>query len=287
MQSYRGAQSDENRPIAEVSYQCDGGKTIQAAYYAGETKPAAAPGQPPTPGGSVALRLSDGRTLDLYQTISADGARYSDGNPSVQGSESIVFWSKGNGAMVLEHNTDLTYSGCVKIAPNPGDLPLIYTNGADGFSIRYPADYTLDSAYSYQALGPGKDIAGVKFTIPESFAKGTNLSDDTYLSVEEIPQAKQCTADLFMYAGALRGHAPVTLADGDTTYSVASSTDAAVGNRYEETLYAIPGSNPCIAVRYFIHYGVLENYPPGMVTAFDHAALTKQFDEMRRTLVLN
>ena len=68
------------------------------------------------------------------------------------------------------------------------------------------------------------------------------------------------------------------------TYSVASSTGAAAGNRYEETVYALPGTNHCIAVRYFIHYGVIENYPVGLVREFDKKSLLKEFDTIRRTL---
>ena len=73
-------------------------------------------------------------------------------------------------------------------APEPqSTLPQAYSNKALGFSIRLPADYTIDESYKYQAFGPGKDIAGVKFTIPASVAAGTNLGSDSYISVEEIP----------------------------------------------------------------------------------------------------
>ncbi len=60
-------------PIATASYLCNAGTTITAAYYRGGPTPTPAPGQPPTPTGSVALTLSDGRTMMLAQTISADG----------------------------------------------------------------------------------------------------------------------------------------------------------------------------------------------------------------------
>lgn len=131
------------QPIADVTYACDGGKTIHALYYQ-RTSPSqsatagggvgrdsvsappaeeaarnpgfrgseatatpAAPGMPPTPGGSVAITLSDGRAMTLPQTISADGARYANAD------ESFIFWSKGNGAFVMEGNAT-TYANCVQ-----------------------------------------------------------------------------------------------------------------------------------------------------------------------------
>lgn len=273
-------------PVSEsnsVSYACDAGKTIAATFTAGESKAASSADQPPTPGGSVALSLSDGRQMTLRQTLSADGARYSDGDPNVSGNESFVFWSKGNGALVLEDNEQKSYTGCVVTAPDSGGLPNVYQDGATAFSIRYPEGYTPGPNYTYDALGPGKGISGVKFTIPSSLAQGTNLGSDSYISVESIPQTQSCSANLFL------DNAPQTasVTDNGTDYSLASTTGAGAGNRYEETVYAIPSTNPCIAVRYFVHYSVIENYPPGTVQAFDASKLKSQLDSIRRTLVVS
>jgi len=165
--------------------------------------------------------------------------------------------------------------------PSAG-LSQTYQNGTERFSLQYPSGFTLDETYHYQELGPGKDIAGVKFSIPASMMAGTNLGSDTYMSVEEISQIQNCTAVLFLESGA-----PVqTITDGSATYSVAFSTGAAAGNRYEEWVYALPGTNPCMAVRYFIHYGVFENYPAGAVKEFDKEEILKLFDAIRRTLVI-
>ena len=84
--------------LATVSYACEGNSTITAAYYEGESVPATVVGQPPTPGGSVDLLLSGGRTAKLPQTISADGGRYANAN------ETIVFWNKGKGALFTDTN---------------------------------------------------------------------------------------------------------------------------------------------------------------------------------------
>lgn len=272
------------QPIATVLYSCNAGKTITAIYYQGVSKPASGPDQPPIPGGSVALSFDDGSTMTLAQTISADGARYANAN------ESFVFWNKGNGVMVLENDVEKSYVGCIAIAPESSELPQVYSNSAKGFSIRLPADYTIDESYKYQEFGPNKDISGVKFTIPASVAAGTNLSTDAYVSVEEIPnvnpQTDECSAKLFLE----NEMATSTVVEGDTTYSVASSIGAGAGNRYAETVYVLAGTSAsrrtCIAVRYFVHYGVFENYPAGAVREFDNPALLAQFDSIRRSLVI-
>jgi hypothetical protein len=161
------------------------------------------------------------------------------------------------------------------------DLPQSYSSSDKGFSLKLPEGYAVDEAYRYEGLGPGKEIPGVKFTIPQSKAAGTNLSSDTYLSVEQIPNVARCTADLFVWQ-----ETPAqTLIDAGVTYSAASTIGAAAGNSYEETIYALPDSDPCTAVRYLIHYGVFENYPSGAVQKFDHKALLNEFDAIRRTLI--
>ncbi len=262
-----------------VTYSCDNNKSILAEFYSGTANQTPQPGQPPMPTGTVHLTLPDGSMMTLNQTISADGGKYQNADGS------FVFWSKGNGAMVLQNNEQKDYTGCIVIAPNPTnqDLPQTYSNSKYGFSIRLPQGYTTDASYVYN-MTPTKTFNGVKFTIPASLATGTNLGSDTYISVETNPSSQTCTADTFLDGSNIVAK---TMTENGTDYSVASSTGAGAGNRYEETVYSIPGTNPCIAVRYFIHYSVIENYPPGTVTAFDEQSLINQFDTIRKTLTLN
>ena len=67
---------------------------------------------------------------------------------------------------------------------------------------------------------------------------------------------------------------------------MAKGGGAGAGNLYTEYVYAIPGTSPCLAIRYFIHSTQLGNYPPGMVTAFNQQALLSEFDGIRRSLVI-
>lgn len=269
------APQSQAQPINTVTFACAGDKSITAAFYNGSSTQAA-PDQPPVPGGHVNLTISDGRTMTLPQTISADGARYANAD------ESFVFWNKGNGVAVTENNQP-SYM-CVAAASDPGGLPHLFKADAQAFSIRYPDGFTVNKSYVYSALGPSKETHGVSLTIPTSTAQGTNLSNDTYVSVESIPRVENCDASLFLDPASKVVSS--TFSSDEGTYSVASSTGAGAGNRYEETVYAVPGTNPCVAVRYFIHYGVLENYPQGAVHAFDHVALLAEFDKIRKTLVL-
>ena len=161
-------------------------------------------------------------------------------------------------------------------------LQNIYKNSSLGFSLRLPEGYTTDESYTYQALGPNKDIYGVKFTIPVAMRNGTNLSTDTYMSVEQMPLSPSCTAQPFIDDVTT----PKMVTENGTTYSVASTSGAGAGNRYDETVYAISSTNPCIAVRYFIHYTAIENYNSDQVKAFDKQKLIEQFDMIRRSLIV-
>lgn len=151
--------------------------------------------------------------------------------------------------------------------------------------------FIVDTNYRYDAFGPGKEIPGTKYTIPSSMATGTNLATDTYISVENIPLSNSiiCSADNFLPLGSTKS---ILVTENGILYSVASSSGAGAGNRYEETVYALVKSNssvtsadPCKAIRYFIHYGAIENYPEGVVKEFDKQALISKFDQIRRVLV--
>lgn len=249
--------------VDKVSFACDGGKTIAAKFYSDK----------------VDLVLSDGRTLTLPQVMSGSGIRYA--NPD----ESFVFWSKGNTAFITEgKDGPSTYAGCIVVASVPNDKAWsVFASSSLGFSIRYPKGYTVDDKYRYEALGPGKEIGGVAFTVPKKMTTGTNLAPDTRLSVETLPDPPACTADAFLPS--VTGEVKAVADDG-VDYSVASLTDAGAGNLYDETVYVLAGTSPCLAVRYFIHSANIANFDPGTVKEFDRAALVRQFDKIRRTLVI-
>lgn len=257
------AAAAEEGVVNKVRFACDQEKTIRAAFT----------------GAKVDLSLSDGRKESLPQTTSASGIRYANAD------ETLVFWSKGNTAFITEGSKGQeTFSGCILVSDAPGERGwATFASSKHGFSIRYPRGYSVDTDYRYEALGPGKEISGVAFTIPQKNSDGTNLSPDTRLTVETLPDAQTCTAALFLpsVTGGVKN-----LTENGTDYSIGSLSDAAAGNLYDETVFAVVGSAPCLAVRYFIHSTNIANFDPGTVKEFDRASLIKQFDRIRKTLII-
>ncbi|MSR70474.1 hypothetical protein EXS62_00295 [Candidatus Kaiserbacteria bacterium] len=156
------------------------------------------------------------------------------------------------------------------------------TYSTSTYAVQYPSEYLLNEEYAYDQFGPKKLIHGISLTIPANVATGTNLSADTRISVEQLPRAKKCTGDIFIPDNV----AARTITEGGTDYSLATTSGAAAGNRYEETVFALATSSPCTAVRYFVHYAAIENFPQGAVREFDRTALLNGFDTIRRTLVI-
>ena len=252
-------------PVNIATFSCSQGKTIGAVFY----------------NSKVDLTLSDGRKLSLPQGTSASGARYANAD------QSFVFWNKGNTAFVAEGKTEPqqeTYSNCVtgEDANNSTTTETtIYAYPPLGFSIKYPKKYVLSESYMYQGLGE-EGIPGIKVSVPANVNEATNLSPDSGVSIEYVPNVERCSASIFLYDQPVAS----TITDGGVRYSVAEATGAGAGNIYEEKVYALDGANPCIAVRYFIHYTQLGNYPEGTKVAFKKDQLLSEFDLIRHSLTL-
>lgn len=170
----------------------------------------------------------------------------------------------------------------VPVDTTPVKTTETYASTTLGVSLEYPKEFTTNEVYAYNHFGPKKLIRGVSFVIPFTMATGTNLSPETYVSVEQLPNAKNCTGDIFIVPNVK----PQTVTENGVEYSVATTSDPGAGNLYEETVYAIVGSKPCTAVRYFVHSMQIANYEPGTVTEFDRAGLLSKFDALRRSLML-
>ena len=148
------------------------------------------------------------------------------------------------------------------------------------FAIQYPTDYTIKEDHTYTALGPGKDISGVAFIVSESITKGTNLSTDSYMSVERT-NANDCLAQNFLD----QVKQSETVTENGVVYTMAIGNGAGAGNRYDETVYATKVNDSCYGLRLFVHYSVLENYDPGTVVDFNHTLLNDNFKQFRSSFV--
>jgi len=246
-------------PISATSFICDQEKGIDASFFEGRAD----------------LILSDGRTISLPQMISASGARYSSEN------ETFVFWNKGDTAVITEKGQGDTFANCeVEVPGQPARST--FSSNALGVTVKYPKSFSLVETYQYLGF-PKKPISGVKFSVPESMATGTNLSIDSGVAVEQLPRALNCSADIYV----VNNMKAQPLNENGIQYSVATSGDAGAGNFYEEIVYAFTGSKPCTAVRYFIHTTAIANYPEGTVREYDRDALILEFDRIRASVQLS
>ena len=260
----------------EANYLCSDGHTLKAVFTKKGEVPEVIPGEPPVSNNFVMVSFDKRAYVVLPQSISADGARYSSED------DSYVFWNKGYGVMAVEDGDKTTFRNCIEIKDDKDNLPQVYLDDVNNFTLRYPADYTFDNSYKYQNIGPEISIPGVKFQISDEFTNGTNLSKDSYLSIERRDGTQSCSASDFL--SSTQEIESKIIEDGNFIYSVASSSDAGAGNRYEEYVYAFSDVNPCLAVRYFIHYSSIENYDPGTIVEFNKVELLKEFDAIRKSI---
>lgn len=252
----------------DVTYLCANDQTIHALFTPGVASITGST-TPPVPGGTVTLELSTGQTDTLTQTISADGGRYANTDGS------FVFWSKGDSALVLEQGKPSTrFTGCVSVAPAAGGVTGVHYADSIPATIRYPADWVVSTDYQDPTSSQARPAQGVQFRVGSTYATGTNLAADSGVALVSVAAASTCDAAVFF-------DTPVTVSTtsvSGTEYSTASTTDAGVGNRYQKVVYAFPYSSPCVAVEYYVHSSVLENYPVGTVRAYDESALRHTFD---------
>lgn len=160
--------------------------------------------------------------------------------------------------------------------------PTTQTYSSSTFSVVYPVEWSVDESYKYTGVSEAKPIMGVRFTIPGTMATGTNLSADSYVAVETLPRASTCTGDIYIKDDVKAS----TIDANGRAWSLATTSGAAAGSLYEEMVFAVPGSKPCFAVRYFIHSTSIGNYPPNTVTEYNRSALLAEFDKIRDSLTL-
>jgi membrane-bound inhibitor of C-type lysozyme len=242
------------------NYSCDGGTTIVAAYSSQ----------------AVQLTLSDGRTLNLPQTTSADGARYEQGN--------IAFVTSGDQAYLQENNAT-TYNNCIVNNGNTVSNGMkSFTDQGKTFTFEYPAAFMVSGGgigYTESWKTDSDSTLGLilaTINVPQGYEPNTNFGDATFtVGTSSDPAAvKSCLADT-------TGDNPTstTATINGVNYTKITTEDAGAGQRYLTTSYRTVQNNQCYAIEYTIHYADLENYGPGSgVTAFDQQKITSALDSI-------
>jgi membrane-bound inhibitor of C-type lysozyme len=224
-----------------VNYSCDTGSTINAAFTAS----------------SVTVKLSDGRSFDLPQGVSADGAQYKN--------DTTVFVTKGDQAF-LQENTTTTYNNC--IADTSGDAvngTKTFTDQGKTFSFSYPQDFMLaGGGIGYTKTWKTNQDGTLGLILatleaPANFQPSTNFGDAKFtVGTSADPKAvKGCLADT---SGQGVTKSVVTINGVPFTKFV--SVDAGAGNRYETNSFRTIENQQCYTIEYTIHYAVLENFDP-------------------------
>ncbi|HVM58994.1 MAG TPA: MliC family protein [Candidatus Paceibacterota bacterium] len=249
-----------------ATFYCSQDKTIQATFASS----------------SVALVLSDGRSLTLPQAVSGSGARYE--ATSTAGVDT-VFWNEGDNAFLTEGKTN-TYDECTAAKVADSDAPgyKTYQDQGDTFTFAFPSDFSVTGTepgytpgWSAPATTSGQILA--KIYVPQSFEPGTNFGDAWFtVGVSSDPSAvATCLQTL---SGA---QATTTSSIGGVTFTKILFGGAGAGNRYDTTSYRTVRDNMCYAVEYTVHYGVLENYPKGTVQAFDEPKVAGALDQIAQS----
>jgi membrane-bound inhibitor of C-type lysozyme len=142
-------QIETNKPISTATYYCDNNKSISAAYFEGEPV-TVAEGEKPVPTGWVEVSIGGASTTTLNQTISGSGVRYANED------ESLVFWNKGDEALIMRNNVmDMDYKNCSTAQKAVSNVSI--------------EDYVTANI---SALSPEKEVLGGKFYVTKIEAHG-------------------------------------------------------------------------------------------------------------------
>ena len=278
---------EQSRIYYQANYLCEGNKTIRVVLFITSKHPFS------INIGKVKVILDNGKKITLHKI-----SKNNELNQYANRNKTFILKEENKYSIeILEKNNK---SRCIILSDDNGNLPNTYLDPDIGFTVRYPKNFKIDTSYKYQ-LSPDKEIKGVKFVISEDLSNSTNLSNyDTGISVETIYDTDNCSADLFFdtkvesklrdFVINIKNHfnddevnyCPTRL----FTFSVASRIKKVDNHYYYEKVYALPGTNPCIGIRYFIHSVNISNYPKGEILEFDKNYLLKQFNKIRDSLVL-
>lgn len=244
-----------------ANFACDGGSSIAASFS----------------DQSVALKLSDGRSLALPQILAADGAQYQLG--------SILFINKGDQAF-LKEGDNTTYNNCINGSQGTTvDGRKVFSDNGKLFTFTYPQSFILSGGgigytEDWKTNVDDKTLGLVLATVttPENYQPKTNFGDAKFhVGTSSDPKAiKNCFIDN-SGIGVIKASTTVN----GIKYTKFISTDAGAGNRYQTTSYRTMQDGQCFALEYTVHYAALENFDPSSgIKGFDQTKVQTDFDSI-------
>lgn len=246
-----------------VTYYCANNKTIDATFATS----------------SVALTLSDGRSLTLPQTISGSGIRYEASTTN----SNTVFGSEGDNGFLLE-NGKATFDMCTAATVEQSDAPgyETYTDPSKTFTFAFPSNFSVtgtnpgfNPGWSAPATTSGMVLA--KVVASKDLQPNTNFVEAWFtVGASSDPSAVATCYDTL--SGTKSTTTPVTI--GGTQFKKLEFTGVGAGNIYDTTSYRTVRGNECYAIEYTIHSANIQNYPKGSVQPFDEAKVTAALEEI-------
>jgi len=245
---------EQSRIYYQANYLCEGNKTIRVVLFITSKHPFS------INIGKVKVILDNGKKITLHKI-----SKNNELNQYANRNKTFILKEENKYSIeILEKNNK---SRCIILSDDNGNLPNTYLDPDIGFTVRYPKNFKIDTSYKYQ-LSPDKEIKGVKFILVQPQSVSDPYADSgTGVSIETIPDTDNCSADLFFdtkVESKLRDfviNIKITLTNDEVnycptrlfTFSVASRIKKVDNHYYYEKVYALPGTNPCIGIRYFIH----------------------------------
>ncbi len=175
----------------------------------------------------------------------------------------LVYWQSKNASPVSQTATTTQSSTIISGVPDE-----TYVDSKLSFSITHPETATA-SPVEYAGYLPLTQTPLVSFAFPRSMFAGTNLGEaGVYVGASSSPAAiTGCTSSAPLSGEIPQGTATINGAD----FYVYSVSDAGAGNFYESKIYRRLENGWCVEVVELLHSNNIDNYPPGVVTAFDRA----------------
>jgi len=150
-----------------------------------------------------------------------------------------------------------------------------YINDKTGISIRYP-----DNCSVYESVLRNHNGEGFSIIFPDSLIEGTNLSMDSFISVERLSKGTNWSSKNIIEALNFSSHTELI---GDTIFDVSTGSEGTMGNIYQEIVSLATIGEYTYCLRLFLHSHNLGAYDPGTVKKFDYEIFLSTYTSIRKS----